>query len=69
MPNLPNSDNTKQNHMENEMIILGLILLVLGFVIGFPALYYVGGILVVVGVALVVLGSTGRAIGGRKHYF
>jgi hypothetical protein len=51
------------------MIILGLILLVLGFVLGFPALYYVGGILVVVGVALVVLGSTGRAIGGRKHYF
>ena len=42
---------------------------VLGFVLGFPALYYVGGILVVVGVALVVLGSTGRAIGGRKHYF
>jgi hypothetical protein len=51
------------------MIILGLILLVLGFVLGFPVLYYVGGILVVVGVVLVVLGSTGRAVGGRKHYF
>ena len=51
------------------MIILGLILLVLGFVFGIQLLYWVGGILLVVGVVLVVLGSTGRAVGGRRHYF
>jgi hypothetical protein len=29
----------------------------------------IGGILIVVGVILWVLGSMGRAIGGRKHYY
>ena len=51
------------------MIILGLILLVLGYVLGISLLYYLGGILLVVGVILAVLGSTGRAIGGRRHFF
>jgi Family of unknown function (DUF6131) len=34
-----------------------------------PILETIGGILVVVGVILWVLGATGRAIGGRKHYY
>jgi len=51
------------------VIILGLILLVLGYVLGIQLLYYVGGILLVVGVVLVILGSMGRAVGGRRHYF
>ncbi|HWM56368.1 MAG TPA: hypothetical protein VNO83_00930 [Pseudonocardia sp.] len=51
------------------MIILGLILLILGYVLGISLLYYLGGILLVVGVILAVLGSTGRAIGGRRHFF
>jgi hypothetical protein len=29
----------------------------------------IGGILVVVGVILWILGSMGRAVGGRKHYY
>lgn len=29
----------------------------------------IGGLLLVVGVILWVLGATGRAIGGRKHYY
>jgi len=29
----------------------------------------IGGILMVVGVVLWILGSMGRAIGGRKHYY
>jgi cbb3-type cytochrome oxidase subunit 3 len=29
----------------------------------------IGFILLLIGVVLWVLGSTGRAIGGRKHYF
>ena len=51
------------------VIILGLILLVLGFFLKIQLLYIVGGILLVVGLVLMILGSTGRAIGGRRHYF
>jgi hypothetical protein len=51
------------------MIILGLILLVLGYVLGISLLYYLGGILLVIGVVLMILGSTGRAVGGRRHFF
>ncbi|HVH22980.1 MAG TPA: DUF6131 family protein [Pseudonocardia sp.] len=51
------------------MIILGLILLILGYVLGISLLYYLGGILLVVGIVLMILGSTGRAVGGRRHFF
>ena len=51
------------------MIILGIVLLVIGFVAGIPVLMTIGGILMVVGVVLWILGSMGRAIGGRKHYY
>jgi hypothetical protein len=51
------------------MIILGLILLVLGYLLGISLLYYLGAILLVVGVVLLVLGRTGRAVGGRRHFF
>jgi hypothetical protein len=29
----------------------------------------IGGILLVMGVILWILGTTGRAVGGRKHYY
>ncbi|HEV7209603.1 MAG TPA: DUF6131 family protein [Mycobacteriales bacterium] len=51
------------------MIILGLVLLVLGFVLGVPALWTIGVILLVIGLILAVLGTAGREIGGRKHYY
>ena len=51
------------------MIILGLILLVLGYLLGISLLYYLGGILLVIGVVLMILGSTGRAVGGRRHFY
>ena len=51
------------------MIILGAILLILGYALGISLLYYLGGILLVVGVILLILGSTGRAVGGRRHFF
>lgn len=52
-----------------RMIILGLILLIIGYVAGISLLYYIGGILLIVGVVLLVLGRTGRAVGGRAHWF
>ncbi len=51
------------------MIILGLILTVVGVLVGIPVLYIIGIILLVAGVLLVLFGATGRAIGGRWHYF
>jgi hypothetical protein len=51
------------------MIILGLILLVLGFVAKIPILWSVGIVLLVIGAVLWILGSMGRAVGGRRHYW
>lgn len=51
------------------MIALGLILLVAGFLLGIPLLTTLGVILLVVGAVLMVLGSTGRRVGGRSHYY
>jgi uncharacterized membrane protein HdeD (DUF308 family) len=54
---------------ENKMIILGIILLIIGFIAKIAILWSIGIILVVVGLILVVLGSLGRAVGGRRHYY
>ncbi len=51
------------------MIVLGIILLVLGLVLGINILYVLGIILLVIGAVLFLLGSTGRAVGGRRHYY
>jgi uncharacterized membrane protein HdeD (DUF308 family) len=58
-----------------SMIVLGIILIVLGFLLpslvptfAFAHLLLVFGvILLVVGVILAILGSTGRAAGARRH--
>lgn len=51
------------------MIILGIILLLIGFIAKVAILWSIGIILLVVGLVLVVLGSVGRAVGGRRHYY
>ncbi|MCZ0978538.1 DUF6131 family protein [Streptomyces diastatochromogenes] len=51
------------------MIILGIILLVVGYLLGISLLWTLGIILVVIGALLFVLGSVGHAIGGRRHYW
>jgi hypothetical protein len=51
------------------MIVLGLVLLILGFVLGIPLLWTLGVILLLVGIVLMVLGTMGRAVGGRPHYW
>mgnify|MGYP007039478688 CR=1 FL=1 len=51
------------------MIVLGVILLVIGFIASIPVLWTIGIVLAVVGVVLAVLGGTGRKIGGRAHWF
>jgi hypothetical protein len=51
------------------VIIFGLILLLIGFVTGIAILWTIGVIVLVVGLVLWILGATGRAVGGRRHYF
>ncbi|GAA3077540.1 Zn-dependent membrane protease YugP [Kribbella aluminosa] len=51
------------------MLVLGLILLLLGFLLHISILWTVGIILLVIGAALWVVGSTGRLIGGRRHWY
>ncbi len=51
------------------MIILGIVLLVIGLIIGSGLLTTLGIILLVIGAILAILGSMGRAVGGRRHYY
>ncbi len=51
------------------MIIAGIVLLLLGLLLGVGILYTIGIILIVIGAVLWIVGSTGRAVGGRKHYY
>jgi hypothetical protein len=51
------------------MIVLGILLLIVGFVAKIAILWTIGIVLLVVGLVLVVLGSMGRAVGGRRHYY
>lgn len=51
------------------MIILGVILLVIGLITGLPFLWTIGIVLLAVGALLLLLGATGRAVGGRRHYW
>jgi hypothetical protein len=51
------------------MITLGIILLIIGFIAKVAVLWSIGILLVLIGLVLAVLGSVGRAVGGRRHYF
>lgn len=51
------------------MIILGIILLIVGFVAKIAILWTIGIVVVVIGAALALLGMAGRGVGGRRHYF
>ena len=51
------------------MVILGVILLVLGLLLHVGILETIGIILLVVGAVLWLLGSMGRPVLGRRHYW
>ncbi|MGW2305819.1 DUF6131 family protein [Streptomyces sp. NPDC001809] len=51
------------------MILLGVILLIIGFAAGISILWTIGIILVVIGAVLWILGALGHAVGGRRHYW
>ena len=51
------------------MMVLGVVLLIVGFVAKVPILWTLGIVVLAVGVVLFLLGSAGRAVGGRRHYW
>ncbi|MFB7616869.1 DUF6131 family protein [Kitasatospora sp. NPDC056181] len=51
------------------MIILGVILLIIGFVTGISILWTIGIVLAVIGLILWVASLLGHAVGGRRHYY
>jgi hypothetical protein len=54
------------------MIILGVILILVGYIFHFPhhiIVADVGWILLIIGVILFVLGRLGHPVGGRRHYY
>lgn len=51
------------------MIVLGIILLIIGFVAKIAVLWTIGIILVVIGAILALLGMAGREVAGRRHWY
>lgn len=60
---------TSHSQKRNDMIILGIVLLIIGFVAKIAILWTIGIVVLVIGAILLALGTAGRAVGGRKHYF
>jgi uncharacterized membrane protein HdeD (DUF308 family) len=51
------------------VIILGVILLILGFIFSIHILWILGIIALVIGVILMLVGTTGRTLAGRRHWY
>src|SRR3569833_1916020 len=51
------------------MIVLGVILLIIGYLLGISILWTIGVILLVVGLVLMLMGRLGHGVGGRRHYY
>jgi predicted acyltransferase len=57
------------SRQEFSMIILGIVLLIIGFVVAIPILWTIGIVVLLIGLALALLGMVGHAVGGRRHYY
>jgi Family of unknown function (DUF6131) len=51
------------------MIILGIILLIVGFLLKIAIVWTLGILALVIGLILALLGAIGHAVGGRRHYW
>ncbi len=51
------------------MIVLGIVLLVIGFIAKISILWTIGIVVLVIGLALMLMGRAGHAVGGRRHYY
>ncbi len=66
---LPPSRTAATSCQEPPLIILGVILLIIGFIAKIAIIWTIGIVVLVIGVILALLGVAGHAVGGRKHYF
>jgi hypothetical protein len=55
--------------LERAMIILGIVLLILGFVFSIHILWILGIIALVIGAILAIAGLAGREVAGRRHWY
>jgi protein-S-isoprenylcysteine O-methyltransferase Ste14 len=51
------------------VIVLGVVLLIIGFVFHVPIIWTLGILAIVVGAILALVGAAGREIGGRRHWY
>jgi hypothetical protein len=51
------------------MIILGVLLVLIGWFVKLSLLYYIGGVLLIVGVVLLILGAVGHPVAGRRYWW
>jgi uncharacterized membrane protein HdeD (DUF308 family) len=57
------------SEMERAMLVLGVVLLLLGLLLKVSILWTIGIIVLIIGAVLFILGSVGRPVGGRRHYW
>jgi hypothetical protein len=62
------ADDSEQP-LEAQVILLGVVLLIIGFIAKIAIIWTIGIIVVVIGAILALLGMAGHAVGGRRHYF
>jgi len=43
--------------------------MLIGFLVGVPILWTIGIVVAIVGLVLLLVGRTGRRVGGRAHYW
>jgi hypothetical protein len=51
------------------MIILGIILLIIGFIAKIAILWTIGIVILAIGLILLLLGAIGHSVGPRRHYW
>jgi Family of unknown function (DUF6131) len=51
------------------VIVFGIVLLLIGIVANISILTTLGIVVAIAGAALYLLGATGHAVGGRRHYW
>jgi hypothetical protein len=55
--------------VDSAMIIIGIVLLAIGFIAAVPIIWTIGVIVLLIGLVFMVFGALGHAIGGRRHIF
>jgi len=51
------------------VIVLGVVLLIVGFLTKVAIVWTIGIVLVVIGAILFLLGTAGREVAGRRHWY